>query len=321
MSLQHLPTFDAPRSAPAYRQSWRAGPGHIRDISSVSAPYNEPTSKFSESSVDSDDDDNDDDDTYDHDNLCNTFEETIRRPVGMVPHSAPVRDHSSLGLSYAAATPRPTLMFAIASDDVEQVRRVLEGGDAGPNDTVGPQSALAFTLTNDQLQNKMEIVKTLLAFGADPAVLKTEPLNPQNATGETAVKFDETQPTKSLMDRMDPATRYDKFMTIDHSIEWYGRYYVEKADAQDTRRTSALIHRSFFRPLTRVRYELVGQDRALEQLFRVLNMHSRKLAVTPIVVLLCGKSKSRFISRPIETFYNRSQWTREKPPCSKMRVI
>ena len=63
------------------------------------------------------------------------------------------------------------------------------------------------------------------------------------------------------------------------------RYYIERADSPQTRRASALIHRSYFRPLTRVRYDLIGQDRVLEQLFRVLSMPS----MAPIVVLLCGK--------------------------------
>ena len=62
------------------------------------------------------------------------------------------------------------------------------------------------------------------------------------------------------------------------------RYYIERADSPQTRRASALIHRSYFRPLARVRYDLIGQDRALEQLFRVLSMPS----MAPIVVLLCG---------------------------------
>ncbi len=62
------------------------------------------------------------------------------------------------------------------------------------------------------------------------------------------------------------------------------RYYIERADSPQTRRASALIHRSYFRPLTRVRYDLIGQDRVLEQLFRVLSMPS----MAPIVVLLCG---------------------------------
>ena len=66
------------------------------------------------------------------------------------------------------------------------------------------------------------------------------------------------------------------------------RYYIERADSPQTRRASALIHRSYFRPLTRVRYELIGQDRVLEQLFRVLSMPS----MAPIVVLLCGEHET-----------------------------
>ncbi|KAF8891328.1 P-loop containing nucleoside triphosphate hydrolase protein [Infundibulicybe gibba] len=166
-------------------------------------------------------------------------------------------------------------MFAIASDDVEQVKNVLEMGEAGPNDTVGPQSALEFALTNDQLSHKMEIVKTLLAYGADPAVLrKSETGLANHVSNPDPAEESHHNPTPSMMDEMDPATRY----------------YVERADAVHTRRTSALIHRSFFRPLTRVRYELIGQDRALEQLFKVLSIHSRQFSVTPIVVLLCGPS-------------------------------
>jgi len=174
---------------------------------------------------------------------------------------------------YAIATPPPTLMFAIASDNVDQVRQVLKNGDAGPNDLVGPQSALAFALTNDQLAHKMDIVKTLLAYGADPTVLKKEglalPPGAQDNDDDPSLPL-----SNALMDAMDPATKY----------------YIERADAPQTGRTSALIQQSFFRPLTRVRYELIGQDRALEQLFRALSIHSRQLTVTPIVVLLCGPS-------------------------------
>lgn len=111
---------------------------------------------------------------------------------------------------FAIATPRPTLMFAIASDDVEQVRQVLESGDAGPNDSVGPQSALAFALTNDQLTHKIDIVKTLLAYGADPSVLKNPELQPRRRRSseldEDAIAR-ETQASKNLFDEMDHATR------------------------------------------------------------------------------------------------------------------
>lgn len=74
--------------------------------------------------------------------------------------------------SAALTTPKPVLMFAIASDDPEQVRQVLASGEAGPNDSVGPQSALAFTLSNDQLSRKLDIVKVLLEYGADTSELQ-----------------------------------------------------------------------------------------------------------------------------------------------------
>ena len=102
-------------------------------------------------------------------------------------------------------------MFAIASDDVNQVRQVLERGDAGPNDAVGPQSALAFTLTNDKLANKLEIVKTLLAYGADPKVAKTIQVPTQSPLDEDdpqQLPSQELRTTRTLMDMMDPATKY-----------------------------------------------------------------------------------------------------------------
>jgi hypothetical protein len=37
-----------------------------------------------------------------------------------------------------------------------------------------------------------------------------------------------------------------------------------------------------------VYYELAGQNYVLEQLFRVLSIHSQQLAISPIVAFLCG---------------------------------
>ena len=204
------------------------------------------------------------------------YDETICRPI---PQSAPVPRAPAV-FHQLVVTPRPTLMFAIASDDVEQVRQVLESGDADPNDCFGPQSALAFTLTNDKLTKKLDIVKTLLSYGADPtAAKKLEPPHSSPSEGQVQESND-LVPEPIVINGVDLATRY----------------YVDRADAAHTQQSSALIHRSFFRPLTRVRYELIGQDRALEQLFRVLSMHSRQLTIAPIVVMLCGKPISRLTS-------------------------
>jgi hypothetical protein len=102
-------------------------------------------------------------------------------------------------------------MFAIASDDVQEIHRVLESGEAGPNDQLGPQSALAFTLTNDRLVHKIEIVKMLLAYGADPSVLKNPERNPPQRRSPLDDSPDQTPPPEAslgaMLEDMDPATR------------------------------------------------------------------------------------------------------------------
>ncbi|PPQ84066.1 hypothetical protein CVT25_003669 [Psilocybe cyanescens] len=250
--FKNLANLEEPRSAPA--ASWRQ-----------SINYSRPSSRLSERFIE----DDEDDDTG-HFSQNDPYGETIRRPIPIAPHTAP----AFYPPTYAIETPKPTLMFAIASDNVDEVRRVLDAGEADPNETVGPQSALMFALTNDKLSNRLDIVKTLLAYGADPTAAKNVAAPHSSSEGQEEEEEGESQASehlsKTLMDEIDPATRY----------------YLERADAIHTRRISVLIKRSVFKPLTRVRYELIGQDRALEQLFRVLSMHSREVAVTPMVVML-----------------------------------
>lgn len=162
-----------------------------------------PSSRLSEPAHGFEDDDEDD---FGPDASHDT---TIRNVLPIAPYSAPIGYRGSVMPSpvHAIATPKPNLLFAIASDDVAQVRQVLESGEAGPNDQVGPQSALAFTLTNDGLQHKMEIVKALLAYGADPSALKNPELNPPQRHSISSNIGSSPPPTTSL-EGMDPATRY-----------------------------------------------------------------------------------------------------------------
>ena len=207
----------------------------------------------------------------------------------------PTQTHARRQPSHAIATPRPALMFAIASDDVSQVRRVLESGEAKPNDQVGPQSALKFALTNDQLTNRLEIVKTLLAYGADPAGLEDTSSGGRERSRRSSVVISGYSPAHvghslnaSEIDgrrEVDPA-----FEAMKNQMDPATRYFINRADAPKTRRTSALIHRSFFRPLARMRYDVIGQDCAFEQLFRCLSIQSQNLSVSPLVVMLCGPS-------------------------------
>jgi len=207
----------------------------------------------------------------------------------------PTQTHTRRQPSHAIATPRPTLMFAIASDDISQVQRVLDSGEANPNDQVGPQSALQFALTNDQLTNRLEIVKTLLAYGADPAGLRESPSGGQGHSRRSSVVISGSSPAHvghslnaAEIDgrrEVDPA-----FEAMKSQMDPATRYFINRADAPKTRRTSALIHRSFFRPLARMRYDVIGQDCAFEQLFRCLSIQSQNLSVSPLVVMLCGPS-------------------------------
>ena len=68
------------------------------------------------------------------------------------------------------------------------------------------------------------------------------------------------------------------------------RYYLEKAGAPETQRAIALMRGSSFRAVARVRYNIVGQDRVLEQLFKVLSIHTRQRTAPPIVVMLTGEN-------------------------------
>ncbi|KAI0351507.1 hypothetical protein OH77DRAFT_1429569 [Trametes cingulata] len=263
--ISHSQPASAPASRPpswqqrfSKRRSLLVQPS--RRLSYLSEHHARSDSRLSEPIDESREDD------FDEYDAADRVDETIRRPVSSLSATQPRPESILLTPVHAIATPRPTLLFALASDDVEEVRRVLESGEARPNDDVGPQSALAFTLASNQLKNKMAMVKLLLAYGADASALRDVE---EDEDGEQSSKRG-SRPMSKLLEDADPATRY----------------YIERANSPQTRRASALIHRSFFRPLTRVRYDLIGQDRVIEQLFRVLSMPS----MAPTVVLLCGPS-------------------------------
>lgn len=191
-------SLEEPRSAPP--TSWRQ-----------SINYSRPTSRLSEPFLERDEEEEDED--TEQFSRYDPFGETIRRPIASLPHTAPVSRAPSVLHQYAIETPKPTLMFAIASDNVDEVKEALERGDVDPNEDVGPQSALAFALTNDKLSNKLDIIKTLLAYGANPAVAKgiTVPEPSHQTSGQDDPEESEPEKshhTRTLMDELDPATKF-----------------------------------------------------------------------------------------------------------------
>lgn len=148
---------------------------------------------------------------------------TTRELAQIVPHSAPpISQYSSrmVPAVHAIATPKPTLFFAIASDKVDEVRNVLESGHAGPNEAIGPQSALEFALTNDQLTHKTEIVKLLLAYGANPRVARNQIVKQSPTNVDPRTKTELAEPNSSpvvnttILDGVDAATRFVLSSTV-----------------------------------------------------------------------------------------------------------
>jgi hypothetical protein len=112
------------------------------------------------------------------------------RTTGRRDDPNPARSHTPSTIPSATTSSAPHLFFALASDSPAQVSNILNSGQANPNDTAGPNDlpALVFSLTNDQLRHKTEIVKTLLSHGADPSVVQH--LVPPRAEGSLSESND-----------------------------------------------------------------------------------------------------------------------------------
>ncbi|KAF8582296.1 P-loop containing nucleoside triphosphate hydrolase protein [Ramaria rubella] len=169
-------------------------------------------------------------------------------------------------------SPRPQLLFAIASDQPTEVERLLSTGMASANETTGSGTGLLeFTVSNEGLKHKTEIVKVLLKYGADPNALKRDdnledPKEPQRSLVLN----------KKMEEGMNPALKY----------------YLNRPLSLDVDSKPALeaLQQSSFAPLARARFDIIGQDRVLDEFYRVLGTHSKRKGKNALVILLCGAS-------------------------------
>ena len=107
-------------------------------------------------------------------------------------------------------SPRPRLLFAIASDQPAEVERLLSTGAASANETTGSGTGLLeFTVANEGLKNKTEIVKTLLKYGADPG-----PLTETAADDDVGVGDPRQSPAlgRKIEEGLNPALKYVAFV-------------------------------------------------------------------------------------------------------------
>ncbi|KDQ15714.1 hypothetical protein BOTBODRAFT_108216 [Botryobasidium botryosum FD-172 SS1] len=179
--------------------------------------------------------------------------------------------HSSF---VSATTPsRPLLFFAMGSDTPAEVERLLVTGEADANERAGPQDlpALVFALTNDQLEHKTEIVKTLLAHGADPAVVE----HLASSSPDSADSDDESDSPLAVKvkEAMNPAIRY-----------YLGRQLPVPIRQQE------LLKEAGFESLLRARFCIVGQDHALNELVRAIAIQCRQRKMKPLSIIFSGPS-------------------------------
>ncbi|KAG8911700.1 hypothetical protein FRC00_005980, partial [Tulasnella sp. 408] len=219
--------------------------------------------------------------------------------------------------SAASAVAKPLLFFAIASDDVKEVERLLSSGEANANDRAGPDDlpALLFTMGNEGLKNKNEIIKTLLAYGADPSVL-------QQFNGHANRPSTSSHPStgsQSSVDDEEDANRRDSVMTVrpdgSKSPSPIPRrvsrqitmgmnpeidYYLTRVTEMPEKQLDAL-RQAGFDPLARMPFRMIGQDLVLQELLRVLARHSARGSSSPVSIIFAGPSGhgKSFLSRSI----------------------
>lgn len=70
------------------------------------------------------------------------------------------------------------------------------------------------------------------------------------------------------------------------------RYFLNRPQSLDVDSKPALdvLQKSSFAPLAKARFDIIGQDRALDELYRALGVHSQRKGKNALVILLCGAS-------------------------------
>ncbi|QRV80448.1 AAA domain protein [Ceratobasidium sp. AG-Ba] len=196
-------------------------------------------------------------------------------PAARFGGASPRPGSPTFSVQSAVSQTKPLLFFAIAKNSAQEVERLLQEGEVEPNDKAGPDDlpALAFTLANEQLTDKTQIVKSLLSHGADPSSV----LDRKSGSGE----FDDTE--LALSSR------------IEQGINPAIRYYLNRKRMTIPAPQAELLEKNNFGGLTRAGFSIIGQDAALDELIRVVAGHCRRQTLNPLVIVFsggpgCGKS-------------------------------
>ena len=130
-----------------------------------------------------------------------------------------------------------------------------------------------FSLTNDKLKNKTEIVKTLLAHGADPSVVQH--LVPSGGKDDEDEDKGRTRSVDDNSEVSDEADESPLAGLLRQSINPAIRYYLGRQGATNPNQLAALQN-GHYDPLLGARFYLVGQDLALDEMMRAVASHARR---------------------------------------------
>lgn len=169
---------------------------------------------------------------------------------------------------------RPQLLFAIASDKPEMVENLLASGQSFVNEMADSGTdLLSFTVSNENLKHKTEIVKTLLKYGADPAVLTRH--ESQVSLQGPLKEEGKDSPVIMANGHMNAAMEY---------------FLTRQSLDLDSKPTLQVLEQTSFAPLAKARFDIIGQDRVLDEFYRVIGLHSQRKSRNALVILLCGDS-------------------------------
>ncbi|KAG8988392.1 hypothetical protein FRB90_002768 [Tulasnella sp. 427] len=170
---------------------------------------------------------------------------------------------------------------------------------------------------NEGLKHKNEIIKTLLAYGADPSVLQQ--FNNGHANRPSTASHPSTD-SKSSTDDDGADDRRTSVMTVrpnerSQSSSPVPRrnsrqitmgmnpeidYYLTRVTEMPEKQLDAL-RKAGFDPLARMPFRMIGQDLVLQELLRVLARHSARGSSSPVSIIFAGPSGhgKSFLSRSI----------------------
>lgn len=69
------------------------------------------------------------------------------------------------------------------------------------------------------------------------------------------------------------------------------RYFLTRQSLDlDSKPTLQVLEQTSFAPLAKARFDIIGQDRVLDEFYRVIGLHSQRKSRNALVILLCGDS-------------------------------